>query len=254
MKCHRYMFFYLLLVPALVFASPKPAYHWNLLMDGIVYAKYSFEAGSENRTTIHAFQIDPAKMRLDIVTADAKQPQGTTAAELTKAKKATIVINGGFFTEEHKSIGLLIQNSKTINSIHKTSWWSIFGIKGNSPFITTPKDFTPSLEISMALQAGPRLVIDGAVPKFKEGVAARSAVGITKDGKVVLLVTSEDPISLEELAQRMKKSRYEGGLECVNAMALDGGGSTQLYAKIKKFELSVEGLSYITNGIAVFLK
>jgi len=235
-------------------ASPKPAYHWNLLSDGIVYTKYSFEVGPEQRTTIHAFQIEPSKVRLDVVIADSRQQLGTTAKELAKTKKAAAVINGGFFTEAHKSIGLLIQNGKTISKIHKTSWWSIFGLKDGAPFITTPRDFTSSTMISMAVQAGPRLVIDGNIPKLKEGVAVRSAVGITKDGKVVLVVTKDSPITLQELAQRMKRSRYEGGLECVNAMALDGGGSTQLYAKIKKFELSIEGLSYITNGLAVFLK
>lgn len=236
-----------------LYASPKSAYNWNLLADGIVYAKYSFETGPQERTTIHVFQIDPMKVRLDVVVADKSKPQGMIVDDLARRNKAAIVINGGFFSEERKSIGLLVQSGKTINPIHKTSWWSIFGIKNGQPFITTPKEFAPSADVEMAVQAGPRLVIDGTIPKLKEGVAPRSVVGITKDNKVVLVVTEDIPISLQELAKRMKNSRFEGGLECVNAMALDGGGSTQLYAKIKKFNLSIEGLSYITNGLAVFL-
>jgi exopolysaccharide biosynthesis protein len=242
------------MIAVCVLASPKPAYHWNLLSDGIVYTKYSFEPGEQELTTIHAFQIDPDKVRLDVVTADTKQSPGATVKELAQKKRAALVINGGFFTEDRKSIGLLIQSGKIVNPIHKTSWWSIFGLKEGVPFITIPKDFSHSTDVTAAVQAGPRLVIDGNIPTLKEGVAARSAVGITKEGKIILLVTEGSPITLEELARRMKKSRYEGGLECVNAMAFDGGGSTQLYAKIKNFELSIEGISYITNGLAVFAK
>ncbi len=245
---------FFLIISGAVHASPKPAYNWNLLSDGIVYAKFSFEAGEFSRTTIHAFQVDPAKARLDVVTANGGSPQGTTAFDLAKKKKAALVVNGGFFTAEHRSIGLLIQSGKTVNPIHKTSWWSIFGINNGTPFIATPKGFRASPEMSMAVQAGPRLVVDGFVPKLKEGLAPRTAVGTTKDNKVILLVTEGAPITLKELAKRMKGSRYEAGLECPNAMALDGGGSTQAYAKIKKFELLVDGLSYITNGVAVFLK
>ncbi len=237
------------------FASPKAAYLWRLLSDGIVYTNYSFQTGEQLRTTIHAFQIDPAKVRLDVVTADSKKnPEGTTVNDLAARKKAALVVNGGFFTTEHKSIGLLIQSGKTINPIHKTSWWSIFGLKAGVPFITTPKEFQPSPDISMAIQVGPRLVVDGVIPKLKDGLAARSAVGITKGGKVIIAVTDGSPISLKELANRMKKTSFEGGLECPNAMAFDGGASTQIYARFKKFELSIEGFSYITNGLAVFLK
>ena len=235
-------------------ASPKPAYHWNLLSDGVAYTKYSFEIEPQQRTTIHAFQIDPTKVKLDIVTASSKQADGTTVKELAMSKKASLVINGGFFSEEHKSIGLLIQSGKMINPIHKTSWWSIFGLKSGMPFIAMPKEFKPSPDISVAVQAGPRLVIDGQIPKLKDGLAPRSMVGITKDNKVIIAVTEGVPVSLTEIANRMQKSSYEGGLDCPNAMALDGGGSTQLYAKIKKFELSIDGLSYITNGLAVFVK
>jgi len=242
------------MIAVCVLASPKPAYHWNLLADGIVYTKYSFEVGEQERTTIQAFEIDPAKVRLDVVTADTKDSPGATAKDLAQKKHASIVVNGGFFSEERKSIGLLIQSGKTVNPIHKTSWWSIFGMKNGVPFITMPKEFSASADITMAVQAGPRLVIDGSIPKLKEGIAARTAVGITRDGKVILLVTEGSPITLQELARRMKISRYEGGLECANAMAFDGGGSTQAYAKIKNFELSIDGISYITNGVAVFLK
>lgn len=252
MKKYFSILFLLFSVP--VFATPKAAYNWNLLDDGIVYAKYSFPSGEEGSTTIHAFQIDPAKARIDVVIADRKDAEGASVKDMAAKSKAALVINGGFFTEQHKSIGLLIKNGKVVNPIHRTSWWSIFGIKNSSPFISTPGNFFPSSDISMAIQAGPRLVVDGTYPKLKEGLAARSAVGITRDGKIMIAATEGAPVTMKEIANRMGKSRFAGGLECVNAMALDGGSSVQLYSKIKKFELNLSGISLVPNGIAVFLK
>jgi flagellar hook protein FlgE len=34
-------------------------------------------------------------------------------------------------------------------------------------------------------------------------------------------------------------------------MALDGGSSSQLYAKAGKFELDLQGIARVTNGIVV---
>lgn len=90
--------------------------------------------------------------------------------------------------------------------------------------------------LQQAIQGGPQLVRDGEVhipyawegftPGFYRLRAARSAVGITRTGKV-LLVTVDGPASgggatLRELAELMR------ALGSVDAMNLDGGGSATL--------------------------
>jgi uncharacterized protein YigE (DUF2233 family) len=235
-------------------ASPKAVYSWTQLTDGIEYATWSFAISEGERTAIHAFLIDPQKLRIDVVKAQ-NELEGSTAMDLALREKALLVINGGFFTPEHKSIGLIIKNGRELNPIHKTSWWSIFAVGPTGPAIYNMKEFGGiQKDMKMALQVGPRLVVAGDIPKFKESVAARSAIGITNQGKVVIAITQGPGISMAELAHRMSASRFEGGLECPNAMALDGGSSSQIYAKTKKFELSMPGLAMITNGLAVFPK
>lgn len=243
----------LILMPIAASGSPKAAYVWNGLADGLSYATYSFSISEKERTSIHAFQIDPKKFRMDVVTA-ADEKLGDTAEELAKRDKALIVINGGFFTPEHTSIGLIVKNGRTINPIHNTSWWSLFAIIDGKPQILRPSQFRSPEGVQMALQVGPRLVIDGNIPKLKENVATRSAVGITRDGMITIAITSGHGISMGELARRMALSRWQGGLECIDAMALDGGSSSQMYARIGDFEFSQPGLAKITNGLAVFPK
>jgi uncharacterized protein YigE (DUF2233 family) len=240
-------------LPSCASASPKSNYAWTPLSDGLQYASYPFALSETEQATIHAFRIDPARYRISIVTARDEET-GVTVAEMAKQSRAFLVINGGFFTPEHRSIGLLIKDGKRVNPLHETSWWSIFAIKGGRPFIAPPRDFQEAPDVSMAVQAGPRLVVDGSIPKLKEGLSTRSAIGITQDSKVVIAVTSGAGISLKELARRMKGSRHDGGLECPNAMGLDGGSSSQLYAKVGDFELSLEGLARVTNGVGVFTK
>jgi len=82
------------------------------------------------------------------------------------------------------------------------------------------------------LAAGPRLLAHGQVslsPRaegFSDpgvlGRARRTAVGLTKDRKL-LLVATERPLTLGELA------RVVARMGAVEAMALDGGGSTAMY-------------------------
>lgn len=239
------------ILPAAAIASPKAAYIWAELKDGLAYTEYSFSIGDKERASVHAFRIDPKKYLLRALRANDEK-MGATAEDLAKANKALIVINGGFFTPEHTSIGLIANDGKLENPLHKTSWWSVFAITDGKPAIMKPDEFKLADNVEMALQVGPRLVIAGKIPKIKENVAIRSAVGITPDGLVTIAITSGYGISMNELARRMRDSLFEGGLGCTDAMALDGGGSSQIYAKIGKFEYFQPGLARVTNGLAVF--
>ncbi len=155
------------------------------------------------------------------------------------------MINGGFFSPEHKSLGLLVRDGKTINPLHPTSWWAIFQIAKEKPAIIPLRSFKANAETEMALQVGPRLVVNGEIPQFKPSLARRSGVGIRRNGNIIIAVTANDEISMEEFANLFR------GLECVDALNLDGGGSSQLYFSLNGFKLEVPGISRIANAITV---
>ena len=235
-------------------AAPKAPYIWQEIKPGLRYTKYSFKPEESGWTTLHAFEVDLDKYKLEVLTASNEERHGTTVEKLAKKSKALLVINGGFFTEAHKSIGLLIQNKKKINPLHKTSWWSIFHLENKIAKITHPHEFQQSSNTQVAIQAGPRLVISGIIPKFRDSFAARSAIGINKEGKIILLISEGGLLSLKELARRFKANTHQGGFACDHAMNLDGGGSTQIFTQIGDFQLQLPGRSRITNGLGVFPK
>ena len=89
--------------------------------------------------------------------------------------------------------------------------------------------------------------MNGQVPTLRPGLANRSALGIDKHGKVIVVVTENLPISTSDLAHILAAPP----LNCVDALNLDGGSSSQLYAKIDRFKLDVPGFSQVSDAIVV---
>lgn len=108
-------------------------------------------------------------------------------------------------------------------------------------------------KIEGAIGAGPRLLTAGKISvdfdlegftedKIRTGSAARSAIGITKDGKLILLTTAA---TIRDLAEMMKQAG------AYDAMNLDGGASSGLYYNGKY--LTTPGRD-ISNAIIIKMK
>lgn len=193
----------------------------------------------------HVFRIDPAKFNISLLMASDFGEKALRAEDYRRRGRALLVVNGGFFDEFYRSLGLLHREGQTRNPV-RSSAWGIFAVSGGNVRILHRKDWNPQ-GVRTALQVGPRLVVDGTIQKFKENAPTRrSAVGVTYDGKVEIAVTDRLML-LSEWAVFMQK-------DCPNALNLDGGGSTQLAAEVSGWTLNVEGLTAVPNALAVFLK
>ena len=226
---------------------------WSQLQSGLEYSNFKVPVDNLGFANLHAFRIDPKYFTLRVFQANPKEKLGESVDEIVKASPALIAVNGGFFTEEHRSLGLLIDQGKILNRIHNTSWWSIFTIsKTGTARIFSPKLYAESNnQLDFAVQAGPRLVISGEIPEFRDFYADRTALGITTDGKIVLVVTEGSGLLLQQLAQVFSEDENRGGLNCLDAMALDGGSSSQLYTHLPNFKAHVTSAATVTNAVAV---
>ncbi|KTD32416.1 hypothetical protein Lmor_2354 [Legionella moravica] len=219
---------------------------WQELSPGIEYQ--DLEGGLlAPWSHVHVFRIDLNKNKLALVNAKSLSLKNASADQFAQHSKALLSINGGFFDHEFKPLGLRINNKKMENPLKRISWWGIFYTKNKVPHITNVAHFNPDQPIDFAIQSGPRLLIRGKIPSLKAGVADRSALGITKDGKVIILVTTNAAMSTYQLAQLLKAPP----LSCVDAINLDGGSSSQLYAHIGSFQLNVHGFSHVSDAIIV---
>lgn len=228
------------------------AYDWQKFLDGLEYKKVIVQIkGDIDRPSspglIHIFRIDPLNWRLGIVTAKQLGLVNVDARTAAQKSGATIFINGGFFTPEYASLGLLVQDGRELNRIKWTSWWHIFQVKALRPKIISKQEFSLTPDIEMAIESGPRVLTGGSIPAgIKPSIAERSGLAIDKEGRILIAATEALPISIEGFANYLKA---EGAVDAIN---LDGGSSTQLYAKIKNFELNRGGFGMVANGIGVF--
>ena len=170
---------------------------------------------------------------------------------LTKKSRALAGINGGFFLPGFRPLGLLIVDGKETNPLRKADW-GIFLIQDNLPRIIHTTEYQNGWNISQALQVGPRLVVNGRELQMKKQFARRSAVGVTLRNQVLLLTTEDTDVYAQDLARVFHLPESRGGLECRDAMALDGGPSTQMYAEYKDLKIDIPGAWGVPNGIGVF--
>ncbi|MBA2648502.1 MAG: phosphodiester glycosidase family protein [Legionella sp.] len=242
---NKYYFFALLMI----FFITIKAYatnQWQRLSPGIEYQR--LEIGLLTPwSCVHVFRIDLSKNKLESISAKDIGEKNASAELFTKRSQALLGMNGGFFDREYHPLGLRINNSKIENPLKPISWWGIFHIKNNKARISSLTNFKQGQGIDFAIQSGPRLLIKGTVPSLKDGKDDRSALGITQKGKVILLVTNNVPMSTKELAYLMQT--YP--LYCKDAINLDGGSSSQLYADIHSFKLTVHGFSNVSDAIVV---
>lgn len=223
--------------------SAKP---WQPLVSGMDYLDLKYRSLSQ-WSHIHAFRIDPQTMQLSVLLAKDLPQHYASAQAFKNYGQGLLAINGGFFSPNKNPLGLRISDQHVLNPLRQISWWGVFFIKNQQAFITSPHDFRIKKNMEFAVQSGPRLVVKGQVPPLRPGYANRSALGIDSQGKVLLIVTENLPISTSDLAHILK----DPPLNCVDALNLDGGSSSQLYAKIDQFSLDVPGFSQVSDAIVV---
>lgn len=240
-----------LFLTAFFFAAP-PAFGapWYKISSGIHYKTIELNRGdSLHPYVIHVFKIDPTTHELRPMLA--KTP--TSVRKMAEVLGARIAVNANFFGTDGKPLGLVVGKGKILNPFKKISWWGVFFMEQSRPRIVHSSEYHPHQHITTAVQAGPRLVIRGRIPRLKSEAGPKTAIGINKKGEIILLA-SHYPIQTREIALVMARSEKKGGLGCVDALNLDGGSSTQMYAKINPFELKLPSYVGVPVGLGVFKK
>ncbi len=248
----RYRFWYCwsLLLGTYAFAAPS---EWQLVAPGLEYRATAMPQITPF-SKLHAFRIDLKYYEFDLVFARERAAARAFVADLAQHKKALIAINGGFFSSDYEPIGLRVRHNKQEVPLKNISWWGVFFIQNHTPHIVAAKQYQANHDISFAIQAGPRLIIDKAIPTLKAGFAQRSAIGIDKQARVILIATEHAAMSTTELANLLKSPDSAGGFNCVNALNLDGGSSTQIYSNIPNLQLNTAKFSPVTDAIVIHTK
>ncbi|WP_375104991.1 phosphodiester glycosidase family protein [Paenibacillus sp. RS8] len=226
----------------------------------VVSASKTFKVGGKSykAQTVTVSLLHP-KVKLDVVLAGNTIGKVEDLSSLAKRNNAVVAINGTFFDAYTKGAykapyGYMVSGGKMLKN-SSGDRRTIFTYDSNHLASLIPGlDFTSrfaSGSMEGALQAGPRLLVNGKVslnvaaegfkdPKILTGGGARSALGLTRDHKLILLTTGG--ATIPQLAEMMKQAG------AYQAMNLDGGASSGLYYNGKY--LTTPGRQ-ISNAIVV---
>jgi hypothetical protein len=188
-----------------------------------------------NGALLTAIRIDLARFRLDLAMQD--DPDGERVEALGQRHGAVLAINGGFFGEKEEGKGLYPVGLLRVAGVDRSSPWRRHGgflaLHANAPAIL-PSAGGPPADAPQILQSKPVLIESGgrwAMNKNRENLRRRSLVCLLPNKQAIILVVTGVGLSLFEAGWLMRREAEGGFFGCDSAIALDGGGSTQLWLR-----------------------
>lgn len=225
---------------------------WEKIEEGLeVRSMQLNEQTYQTRIKLRIIRVDLEKFQVRILESRAWGVDRMEIKALAKKAHALAAINGGFFLPDYHPLGLLIVDGRKTNPLRKSDW-GIFLIQENRPRIIHTQEYHDEAKIIQALQVGPRLVVNGQETRLKKQVARRSALGINMRNQLLLLNTEDTDVYAQDLARVFRLPESGGGLECPDALSLDGGPSAQMFAEYKSLKIDIPGGWAVPNGIGVF--
>lgn len=172
---------------------------------------------------------------------------GETTSDMAKRYKAVAAINGGGYSDVSPNgktggtggipIGIIISKGKVVYPLNKEEYKKrescVFAIDDEGYVHIQPASVEELLNknIKEAISFTPTLVVDGE-PHISDnslsGIHPRTAIGQKADGSIIFLVIDgRKGFKLGASIKDMQNIMLQLG--AVNAMCLDGGGSTTMY-------------------------
>ncbi len=190
---------------------------------------------------VHVMRVPLDRFELRLLAPPAGQ-QGARVSEMGAAAGAVLAVNASYFLADYTPLGLLVSGGRLQQKPRKVDW-GVFYVKDAHATLLHVRDLGPTDGFEFAVQAGPRLVVDGKALALKPQRARRTLLGIDGQGRAVLAVSTL-PLSLAEAAD------FLVGQGVVQALNLDGGPSSQLY--YPGAGVALESFSPVANAIGVF--
>jgi uncharacterized protein YigE (DUF2233 family) len=163
-------------------------------------------------------------------------------ATLPKNKTLNFAMNAGMYNESYAPIGYTVIEGKEVKSLNLKEgggnfhllpngvmWWDKTGnVQITESHVLDGQISNGDAQPWYATQSGPMLVINDEIhPQFNpesSSIKLRNGVGVCHDGSIQF-VNSDEPVTFYQFA-----SLFKDELGCSNALFLDGGIASALYA------------------------
>ncbi len=206
---------------------------WNELMPGVRYMM---------RTTMrplraHAVLVDLCARGVSArPTAPGEGP--ATVTDFAERIEADIAINGDFFGEGYRPLGLAVGEGQRWPGTRDRSTHGIIAFGDRRAWMPAPADSVSEVpeDIENVVGGRPALIRDGEIVAPTGGTLCasrhpRTAVGLSADGRTLLLVVVDGRSALSAGMTCRELAGFMRELGAHDALNLDGGGSSALWIR-----------------------
>jgi hypothetical protein len=183
---------------------------------------------------------------------DSPSPGGTKAAQVLQAAGCVAGVNGGYFHDDYRPVGLMVSDGKEVHAFEKARLLSgVLAVRGNRIEIVRSGAFKPGRDVRQALQCGPMLVESGApvAGLNAERIARRTVVATDGRGHWALAYITS--VSLADAARILTAPGLFGDWPVKTALNLDGGSSSGLWAASAGKPVSLPEFGTVRNYLGI---
>ena len=241
---------------------------------GIVYTEIVYD--DKNGAQVRAYAISIMNGAASIQTtmpSDSADKIGSVSnmknqlsSAISNGKNVIAGVNADFFDMGGTNVmrGLCIKDGKLISGTGDRPWFGIT-TDGVAVMGTSDEYLNYKGKLNTAVGASHVILKNGATANLSIGTEfsdtrhPRTAAGVTSDGTVVLIVVDGRQPEISNGASLADLAYIMSTLDCINAVNLDGGGSSTFILKNEKGELVTENspsagsLRAVANGLMVVL-
>ncbi len=243
-------------------ATPEPAdTGWLPLRPGaeLRLIRVKAESRDENERgdlveRVHIVRVDPATVRFRVL-YEPGQPTPVDQWYKRLNPPPLLVINGGYFTPEDETVGVLVSDGETWG-VSYGDFAGMFAVDVNGNvsirwFRNWPYDRTEPL--AQAIQSFPVLIKPGGVMGFPADAddgrpARRTVTALDQQGRVLFIAAPRGYLSLHALARFL----VESDLALDVALNLDGGYSTGMWLRTDEQVVEINSYVPVPSVLAVF--
>lgn len=214
---------------------------------------YSLRTLTPNAIEIVAFRVEAGSSKFELI--QQVDHQGERVEQFGDRSGALIAFNGGFFSINNKgmkhSVGFLSIDGKQQSPAWRKSGGYLVFNNENVAILPTLGTVTPKGDA--VLQSKPMLIEPGGnwAMNTNRGIPRkRTLVCQQKSGDIIVLAITGGGLSLFEAGWLMRGEDVGGLFDCDSALALDGGGSTQIWVKGRP-DLSFSGETPVQNAVVI---
>jgi uncharacterized protein YigE (DUF2233 family) len=241
----RWFCAFLFLLPASLFAE------WRVVErqpaepgDGIPFRVKV--ADGDKTANLWLITFHPNEFTIRVVSND--EGRYGSVGDVAAAINTVAGVNGGYFQPDSTPVGLLISDNRIIHQFETAKLLSgVFFVRDGKPGLVRSQRFAKIKNASQAIQCGPFLVEEGRpVTGLNNGRSApRTCVFMSSSALWGFGICRS--VTLAEMGQILSMRDLLGHASLISALNLDGGSSTQFWARSGEDVVSSSGLAVVAN-------